>query len=85
METNGPLRPADAAIARAKQQLIGLIRAAHRAAQRRDPTGLARAVAALVPLVSEALTIDLTAIIDLAPRDLELATTRWSHLSKLLA
>ena len=31
------------------------------------------------------LAIDLAAIVDLAPRDLELATTRWSHLSKLLA
>jgi hypothetical protein len=85
METYGPLGPADAAIARARQRMVGLIRAAHRAAQRRDPTGLARAVAALVPLVNEALTIDLTAIVDLAPRDLDLATTRWGHLSKLLA
>jgi hypothetical protein len=75
----GPLRREHA------HELMSLIADAHRACRDRDAAALSRVVARIVALAPESLSIDLKAVVEIAPRDLELATVRWSHLSKLLA
>jgi hypothetical protein len=61
-----------------------LVAEASRAFADKDVDAFATALLAIIEQVPEALAIDLVAVIELARYDLELATIRWSHLSKRL-
>jgi len=87
-ETYGPVPPEH--VVANQRRLAGLVTAAHRACRARDGAALSQAVAEIVALAPgslaiDSLAIDLTAVVEIAPRDLELASLRWTHLSKLLA